>query len=75
MLVLALGVGAAAAVGSVSNAVLRRPLPVRDQDRLLMLWPYHDPAVEFTATMSELETFRRETRTTRVDPAGALSAD
>jgi predicted permease len=38
VLPLGLGIGLAAAVFTIAEAVLARPLPVRDQDRLVVLW-------------------------------------
>ncbi len=38
ILTMALGIGAAAAIASVVNGVLLRPLPFRDPERLMMLW-------------------------------------
>ena len=38
ILTLALGIGLAIAVFTVADAFLLRPLPVREQDRLVVLW-------------------------------------
>lgn len=38
VLVLAFGIGLAVAMFTVFNAVLRRPLPMREQERVVALW-------------------------------------
>src|SRR4051794_15962544 len=65
VLVLAVGIGMASAVAAVYGAVLRRPLPVRDQDGLAVLWTWRDPAVEFTPPLPNVRAFARATRTLR----------
>jgi predicted permease len=64
ILTLALGIGAATAMFSVVNGVLLRPLPVADQDRVMVMWGEH-PAREFPHTpflRPMLEEYSAETR-------------
>ena len=61
ILTLALGVGANAAIFTVVNAVLLRPLPYPDPDRLMMVWTYN-PRQGFdkdVATYPNFEDWRR----------------
>jgi putative ABC transport system permease protein len=62
---LAVGIGAATAMFSVANGVLLRPLPLRDQDRVIVAWREdalrggsHLPFIEEVVT-----SFGRESRT------------
>ena len=58
---LALGIGANAAIFTVVNAVLLRPLPYPQPDRLMMVWTYN-PRQGFdkdVATYPNFEDWRR----------------
>jgi putative ABC transport system permease protein len=65
VLILALGIGMAAAMATVFDAVLLRKLPVREQEGIVVLWPYRDPAQEFGLTRGDLKPLREGSRTTR----------
>src|SRR5689334_4821764 len=69
VIILGLGIGMSVAMFTVFRAVLVRRLPVVDQDRIVVMWTYREPGVEFAAGTKELAAFRRETRTLR-DVAG-----
>lgn len=67
--ILGLGIGTSVAMFTVFHAVLIRRLPVRDQDRIAVMWTYREPGVEFAAGTKEMGTIRRDSRTMR-DIAG-----
>jgi predicted permease len=63
VIILGVGIGMAAAMATVFQAVLVDRLPVRDQDRLFVLWTYNDPAVELSPGRAVYDAFKAETRT------------
>jgi len=68
--ILALGIGMSVAMFTVFRTVLIRQLPVVDQDRIAVMWPYRDdPNVETAPGMKELSAFKRDGRTIK-DVAG-----
>jgi predicted permease len=65
VLTLALGIGLSAAVFTIANALLLRRLPVKDQDRIVLLWG-ETPDKKFTnfpLDLNDARTFVRESRT------------
>ena len=62
--VLALGIGMASTMAAVSDAVLRRPLPVEAPERVVVLWPTRD-GTEVSLLPNDLERLRHDTRTMR----------
>src|SRR3712207_17241 len=66
--ILALGIGMASTMAAVTDAVLRRPLPVEAPERVVVLWPTRQ-GTEISLMPDDLKRVRRETRTMR-DVAG-----
>ena len=62
--VLALGIGMASTMAAVTDAVLRRPLPVEAPERVVVLWPTRD-GTEISLLPDDLERLRRDSRTMR----------
>lgn len=63
ILTLALGIGLATAVFTVADALLLRQLPVRDQDRLVVLWGQApDQAFNYPLGLDDAREFARRSR-------------
>ncbi|MGQ0641114.1 MAG: ADOP family duplicated permease [Gemmatimonadaceae bacterium] len=71
ILILGLGIGMAVAMVTVFQAVLLRQLPVQDQDRIVVMWTYRDPAVEFGTLRRDVDEVRRVSRT--MSDVGAIA--
>ena len=69
VLILGIGIGMATAMFTIFHAVVLRKLPVRDPDRILVLWTLRDPTVELALDVNEVDELRRESRTLK-DVAG-----
>jgi putative ABC transport system permease protein len=63
ILTLALGVGANAAIFSVVNAVLLRPLPWSEPDRAVMIWSRWTAFEKTWVSEGEINDYRKESRT------------
>jgi hypothetical protein len=60
VLVLACGIGLSVAMFAVADTVLRRPLPVRDQERIVVLWGEAGGSMRtLPLTPQHFERFRR----------------
>jgi len=74
VLVLALGIGANTAIFSIVDAVLLRPLPYRDSDRLVLVWQSskeHRATGEWFNTYREFQQWQRNSHS--FDNLAALS--
>jgi putative ABC transport system permease protein len=63
VLTLALGVGANAAIFSVVNAVLLRPLPWSDPDRAVMIWSHWTAFDKTWVSDGEVNDYRKQSKT------------
>ena len=61
ILTLGLGIGLATAVFTVADALLLRPLPIRDQNRVLALWPETGDHHRWGLGLDEAREFERHT--------------
>jgi predicted permease len=75
VLVLACGIGLSVAMFAVADTILRRPLPVLDQERVVVLWGEAGGSMRtLPLTPQHFERFRNEARTLQ-EVAGTLSID
>jgi putative ABC transport system permease protein len=75
VLVLACGIGLSVAMFAAADTVLRRPLPVLDQERVIVLWGEAGGSMRtLPLTAQHFERFRNEARTLQ-EVAGTLSID
>ena len=75
VVVLACGIALSVAMFTVADTVLRRPLPVLDQERVVVLWGEAGGSMRtLPLTPQHFERFRKEARTLQ-EVAGTISID
>jgi predicted permease len=75
VLVLACGIGLSVAIFSVADTVLRRPLPLLDEQRVVVLWGKSSESMRtLPLTTGHFERFRNEARTLQ-EVAGTVSIE
>lgn len=63
VIILGIGIGASVAMFAVFRTVLVKKLPVRDQDRIVVMWTYRTPGSDYAPAPRILAPFRRSSRT------------
>ena len=63
ILILAIGIGMAVAMSTVFEAVLLRRLPVRDEDRLAVLWTTTAGNLEYAVSLDDLDQVKQHSST------------
>lgn len=63
VIILAIGIGASVAMFAVFRTVLVKQLPVRDQDRIVVMWTYRTPGSDYAPDPKLLAPFRQSSRT------------
>jgi predicted permease len=75
VLVLACGIGLSVAIFAIADTMLRRPLPILDQERVVVLWGEAGGSMRtLPLTPQHFERFRNEARTLQ-EVAGTVSID
>ena len=72
LLTLALGIGANSAIFGIVNAVLLRPLPYRDPDRVVLMWSHWTNWSKTWVSQGELVDYREQARS--LDHVAAFSS-
>src|SRR5262249_24765608 len=63
MIILGIGIGASVAMFAVFRTVLVKKSPVRDQDRIVVMWTYRTPGSAYAPDPHLLDPFRHSSRT------------